>query len=59
VLISGEAGLGKSRLVAALEQRLDLELHLRVRYFCSAYTQDSALFPLVRSAQPGSGIRAG
>ena len=47
VLIRGEAGLGKSRLAAALEERLQAEPHLRLRYFCSPYHQDSALFPFV------------
>jgi hypothetical protein len=35
VLTSGEAGIGKSRIVAALEERLRTEPHLRLRYFCS------------------------
>jgi AAA ATPase domain len=47
VLISGEPGLGKSRMTAALEERLHAEPHLRLRYFCSPYRQDSALFPFV------------
>jgi class 3 adenylate cyclase/predicted ATPase len=47
VLISGEAGLGKSRVTAALEERLHAEPHLRLRYFCSPYHQHSALFPFV------------
>jgi class 3 adenylate cyclase/predicted ATPase len=47
VLVSGEAGLGKSRIVAALEERLDAEPCLRLRYFCSPYYQDSALFPFI------------
>jgi TolB-like protein/predicted ATPase/DNA-binding winged helix-turn-helix (wHTH) protein/class 3 adenylate cyclase len=47
VLISGEAGIGKSRMAAALEERLGGEPHLRLRYFCSPYRQDSALFPFV------------
>jgi class 3 adenylate cyclase len=47
VLISGEPGLGKSRITAALEERLYAEPHLRLRYFCSPYHQDSALFPFV------------
>jgi class 3 adenylate cyclase len=46
-LISGEPGLGKSRITAALEERLHAELHLRLRYFCSPYHRDSALFPFV------------
>jgi class 3 adenylate cyclase/predicted ATPase len=47
VLVSGEPGIGKSRLTAALEERLNAEPHLRLRYFCSPYHQDSALYPLV------------
>ncbi len=47
VLISGEPGLGKSRITAALEERLHAEPHLRLRYFCSPYHQDSALFPFI------------
>ena len=47
VLISGEPGIGKSRLTAALEERLHAELHLRLRYFCSPYHQDSALYPFI------------
>jgi class 3 adenylate cyclase len=42
VLVSGEPGIGKSRLTAALAERLLAEPHLRVRYFCSPYHQDSA-----------------
>jgi len=47
VLISGEAGIGKSRIAAALEERLSAEPRLRLRYFCSPYHQDSALFPVI------------
>ena len=47
ILVSGEAGLGKSRTTAALEERLHAEPHLRLRYFCSPYHQDSALFPII------------
>jgi hypothetical protein len=47
VLVSGEPGLGKSRIAAALGERLHPEPHLRLRYFCSPYHQDSALYPFV------------
>jgi predicted ATPase len=47
VLISGEPGIGKSRLTTALEEHLRAEPHLRLRYFCSPYYQDSALFPFI------------
>ena len=47
ILVSGEAGLGKSRITAEFEERLQAEPHLRLRYFCSPYHQDSALFPII------------
>jgi class 3 adenylate cyclase len=47
VLISGEPGIGKSRITTALEERLHAEPHLRLRYFCSPYHQDSALYPFI------------
>jgi class 3 adenylate cyclase len=47
VLVSGEPGIGKSRITAALEERLHAEPHLRLRYFCSSYHQDSALYPFI------------
>jgi class 3 adenylate cyclase/tetratricopeptide (TPR) repeat protein len=47
VLISGEPGLGKSRITAALAERLHAEPYLRLRYFCSPYHQDSALYPFI------------
>ena len=42
VLLSGEAGIGKSRLTAALLERLAGEAHMRLRYFCSPQHTDSA-----------------
>jgi predicted ATPase len=47
VLVSGEPGLGKSRITAALAERLQAEPYLRLRYFCSPYHQDSALYPFI------------
>jgi class 3 adenylate cyclase/predicted ATPase len=56
VLVSGEPGLGKSRITAALEERLHAEAHLRLRYFCSPYHQDSALFPFIDQLGRASGF---
>src|SRR5262249_52961036 len=47
VLISGEPGIGKSRITAALAERLHGEPHTRLLYFCSHYRQNSALFPFI------------
>src|SRR5262249_13382502 len=46
-LLSGEAGIGKSRLTAALLERLATEAHTRLRYFCSPQHTDSALYPVI------------
>jgi predicted ATPase len=56
VLISGEAGLGKSRITAALAGRLHAEPYLRLRYFCSPYHQDSALFPFIDQLDRAAGF---
>jgi len=47
ILISGEAGIGKSRITVAFEERLKDEPYFRLRYFCSPHHQDSALFPVI------------
>ena len=46
-MLSGEAGIGKSRLTAALLERLADEPHTRLRYFCSPQHTDSALYPVI------------
>src|SRR3984957_13733033 len=47
VLLSGEPGIGKSRLTAAMLERLAKEPHTRLRYFCSPQHTDSALYPII------------
>ena len=47
VLLSGEPGIGKSRLTAALLERPAIEPHTRLRYFCSPQHTDSALYPII------------
>jgi class 3 adenylate cyclase/predicted ATPase len=56
VLISGEPGIGKSRITAELEGRLHAEPHIRLRYFCSPYHRDSALYPFVDQLGRASGF---
>jgi class 3 adenylate cyclase/tetratricopeptide (TPR) repeat protein len=56
VLLSGEPGIGKSRLTAALRERLESEPHARLRYFCSPHHQDSALHPFIAQLERAAGF---
>jgi len=56
VLLSGEPGIGKSRLTAALQERLHEAPHTRLRYFCSPHHQDSALYPFITQLERAAGF---
>ena len=56
VLLSGEAGIGKSRLTAAFLERLAGEPHARLRYFCSPQHTDSALYPIIVHMERAAGF---
>ena len=56
VLLSGEAGIGKSRLTAALLERLASEPYTRLRYFCSPQHTDSAFYPIISQMQRAAGL---
>jgi predicted ATPase/class 3 adenylate cyclase len=56
VLLSGEAGVGKSRLTAALLERVATEPHTRLRYFCSPQHTDSALHPIIGQMERAAGF---
>jgi predicted ATPase len=56
VLLSGEPGIGKSRLTAALMERLATEPHTRLRYFCSPQHTDSAFYPLIGQMERAAGF---
>jgi class 3 adenylate cyclase/predicted ATPase len=56
VLLSGEPGIGKSRLTAALLERLAAEPHTRLRYFCSPQHSDSALYPIISQMERAAGF---
>ena len=56
ILLSGEAGIGKSRLTAALLERLTAEPHTRLRYFCSPQHTDSALYPIISQMERAAGF---
>ena len=55
-LLSGEAGIGKSRLTTALLERLATEPHTRLRYFCSPQRTDSALYPIIGQMERAAGF---
>lgn len=56
VLVTGEAGIGKSRPKAALVERLSAEPHIRLSYFCSPQRVDSALYPIVSQLERAAGL---
>ena len=56
VLLSGEPGIGKSRLTAALLERLAAEPHTRLRYFGSPRHTDSAFYPIISQMERAAGF---
>jgi predicted ATPase len=56
VTISGEPGIGKSRLTVALSEHSGTEPHARLRYFCSPHHQDSALYPFIAQLERATGF---
>jgi class 3 adenylate cyclase/predicted ATPase len=56
VLLSGESGIGKSRLAVALLERLTTEPHTRLRYFCSPQHTDSAFYPIISQMERAAGF---
>src|SRR5438132_3146745 len=57
MMISGEAGIGKSRFVATLSESLALGAHRRVRYQCSPYHTNSALHPFIAQLERAAGFK--
>jgi predicted ATPase len=55
--VSGEPGIGKSRLAQTLLERLSGEPHTRLRFFCSPHHQDSALYPTITQLERAAGFR--
>jgi class 3 adenylate cyclase/predicted ATPase len=59
VLISGEPGIGKSRLIVELEQRIATEPHVSLRYFCTPHYRDSPLHPIIARWEQAAGFVRG
>jgi class 3 adenylate cyclase/predicted ATPase len=59
VLLSGEPGIGKSRLTAALLESLATEPHARLRYFCSPQYTNSVLYPIIGQMERAAGLAHG
>ena len=57
MLISGEPGIGKSRLIQTLLERLSGEPNARLRYYCSPHHQDTALYPTITQLERAAGFR--
>jgi class 3 adenylate cyclase/predicted ATPase/ABC-type transport system involved in cytochrome c biogenesis ATPase subunit len=58
VLISGEPGIGKSRLAAALAEHIAGDAPTRLRYQCSPYLTNSALHPFIAQLERAAGFKA-
>ena len=56
VLISAEPGVGKSRLAEALAERIAVDPHTRLRYFCSPHHHNSALYPVIAQMERAAGF---
>jgi predicted ATPase len=56
VLLSGEPGIGKSRLTAVLTECIGSDPHTRLRYFCSPHYQDTPLYPFITQLERAAGF---
>ena len=57
VMLTGEPGIGKSHIALALDERLQSESHITLRYFCSAHHTNSALFPFISQLERAAGFK--
>jgi predicted ATPase len=48
VIVSGEAGIGKSRITQAVIDEVANDDHIRLTYQCSPYHADSAFYPVTQ-----------
>ena len=59
VVLTGEPGIGKSHVLLALEEMLEREPHLTLRYFCSPHHANSVLFPIVAQLRRAAEFQRG
>jgi hypothetical protein len=59
VLLSGEAGIGKSRVLKALAERIGDEPHVKIRCQCSPHHVNDAFFPITSQIWRAAGFAAG
>jgi class 3 adenylate cyclase len=59
ILITGEAGIGKSRLVAALEHQIADAAGAPLHYLCSPHHPDTPLYPIIRQIERSAAFRRG
>lgn len=59
VTLTGEPGIGKSHIALALNERIQDESHITLRYFCSEHHTHSALFPFINQLERASGFERG
>jgi class 3 adenylate cyclase/tetratricopeptide (TPR) repeat protein len=59
VLLSGEAGIGKSRILAALREEIGAERHVTVRYQCSPHHVNDAFYPIANHIWHAAGFLSG
>ena len=56
VTLTGDPGLGKSRLVKALGDRIASQQQIVLRYYCSERFQNTALYPVIQHLQHAAGL---
>ena len=59
VVLSGEPGIGKSRIAESLLTRLEAEPQARLRYFCSPHHTHSPLYPFITQLERAAGFEPG
>ena len=57
VLISGEPGIGKSRIAQTMQERLGAEAHTTLRFFCLPHHHDTALYPAIAQLERAAGFQ--